>query len=399
MKLGIIRERKTPPDARTPLIPSQCAHVQKVYDLDLTVEPSPGRCYQDEEYRRAGIRLKEDLSDCEILLGVKEVPIEHLLSDKTYCFFSHTIKKQPHNRDLLRAVLEKGIRLIDYEVMSGKDGYRLIAFGRFAGMVGAHNAVYAFGERTGAFQLPRMHSFYDYHAAKEYYRQLELPPLKIVLTGTGRVGTGAADVLRDMDIRQVAPQDFINQSFDYPVFTQLRVQHYVRPRTENGFHAHDYYQHPEAFVSRFGPFTRAADIMINGIYWDKRAPAFFSAEEMRDPAFRIRVIADITCDIAPEASIPSTLRPSSIEDPVYGYDPFDEKETAPHQRHTIDIMAIDNLPSELPRDASRAFGEMFIKHVLPEFFREESPMLQRATIAENGRLTERFAYLRDYAGV
>ncbi len=396
MKIGIIKEGKVPPDSRVPLTPEQCLYLTDKFDLDITVEPFAGRCYPDREYRDAGIRLSRDLSGCDFLMGVKEVPVEQLIPEKTYFFFSHTIKKQPHNRQLLRAILERHIRLIDYEVLTDDHGRRVIAFGRFAGMVGAHNALWTYGQRTGAFALKRMKDCHDYAEAKALYQPLQWPPVRIVLTGTGRVGSGAADVLRDMNIRQVPPQDFLRQDYEEAVFTQLRVHHYIARQDEQPFATRDYYENPTGYKSTFYNFYRRADIMINGIYWDRRAPAFFSKAEMRQPDFRIQVIADVTCDIAPESSIPSTLRPSTIDDPVYGYDPVAEEETAPFQENAIDIMAIDNLPNELPRDASNAFGEQFIEHVLPELFKEESPMIERATVAEKGKLTPAFIYLEDY---
>ena len=151
MKLALIREGKVPPDSRVPLTPEQCAYVLANHPVEIVVEPSPIRCFADDEYREAGIALQNDLSDADVLLGVKEVPVEQLIPGKTYFFFSHTIKKQAYNRRLLQTILEKRIRLIDYEVLTDLNGRRLIAFGRFAGMVGAHNALYTFGRRSGLF--------------------------------------------------------------------------------------------------------------------------------------------------------------------------------------------------------------------------------------------------------
>jgi len=396
MKFGIIKEGKTPPDSRVPLTPKQCATLLKDYAIDIIVQPAPGRCYDDEEYVAEGIRLSEDLSDRDVLLGVKEVPKEQLIPETTYCFFSHTIKKQPYNRDLLRTVLKKGIRLIDYEVLTDERGRRLIAFGRFAGMVGAHNALWTYAQRSGAFSLKRMKDYHDYAEAREAYKKLELPAVKIVLTGTGRVGSGAAQVLRDMGIRQVPPRDFLQKKFKEAVFTQLRVHHYIARQDDKPYETSDYYRHPVGYKSVFAPYYRNADIMINGIYWDRRAPAFFTAEEMKRDDWNISVIADVTCDIAPEASIPSTLRAATIADPVFGYDPETGREACPYQKHVIDMMTIDNLPNELPRDASQAFGEQFVQHVLPEFFKEKSRILERATIAKDGRLGMFFQYLEDY---
>ncbi len=398
MKLGILREEKIPADSRVPLTPGQCRDILKRAPIEISVQPYPGRCYSDDEYRTCGVALREDLSGCEVVLGVKEVPPALLLPDKTYLFFSHTIKEQPHNRKLLQAVLEKRIRLIDYEVLTDEEGERLIAFGKFAGMVGAHNALYAYGRRSAAFHLPRMKDCRDYEEAKAGYRNLSWPAIKIALTGTGRVGNGAAQVLRDMGIREVDAREFLENEYSEAVFVQLHARDYVVRKDRHPFERRHYYAHPHEYESAFAPYARQADIFINGIYWDNQAPAFFTLADMRRPDFRISVIADITCDIAPEASVPSTIRASSIADPVYGFDPHTGEESAPYQPHCIDVMAIDNLPNEMPRDASAAFGAMFIEKVLPEFFKSHSLVLERATIAEDGRLGRHFQYLRDYVG-
>ncbi|PSR12057.1 MAG: alanine dehydrogenase [Bacteroidetes bacterium] len=396
MKIGIIREGKVPPDTRVALDPQQCAYLRSEFGLDVVVQPSPIRIFKDEEYAALGVPLEEYLGDCDLLLGVKEVPKDQLIPGKTYSFFSHTHKQQVYNRDLLQHILKKHVHLIDYEVLTDNLGRRVIAFGYFAGVVGAHNAFWTYAQRTGAFALPRMKDLYDYAAAKEIYRQLQLPPLKIVLTGTGRVATGADQVLEDLGIREVSPGDFLRETYNEPVYTQLFSRDYLRHKEGQSFDKLHFYQHPEDYESTFMRFAKTADIMINGIFWDNRAPAFFTVEEMADPDFKIQVIADITCDIAPLSSIPSTVRASTIADPVFGFDPHTGQETAPYQAGVIDMMTIDNLPSELPRDASTAFGKMYIEQVLPHMLAPNSAMVERATIARQGRLGQQFGYLYDF---
>ncbi len=397
-KIGIIREGKVPPDARTPLTPDQCAKIIHQFPVEMVVEPSPVRSFKDEEYRTAGVPMSADLGDCDILLGVKEVPMDWLIPNKTYLFFSHTIKKQHQNRALLQAVLEKKIRLIDYEVLTDDLGDRLIAFGFYAGKVGAHNALWTYGRRTGQFSLPRMHETHDYAEVKVAYAKVQLPPLRIVLTGGGRVAAGALRNLHALGIHPVSPHDFLTKDFDRPVFTQLFAQDYVRhAKGSRIFNKDHFYAHGEEYVSAFLPYAHRADIMINGIYYDKKAPAFFTVADMADPKFSIQVIADISCDLMPDSSVPCTLRPSSIADPVYGFDPRTGQGCAPYQPDCVDVMAIDNLPSELPRDASGFFGQQLIDNVLPELLHErDSVIIQRATIAENGHLTPRYEYLSDY---
>ena len=397
LRIGIIREGKIPPDSRVALTPVQCAAIVKDNpQIEIFAQPSPGRCFADEEYDRRGIPLQEDISHCDILLGVKEVPVTQLLPNKTYFFFSHTIKKQSHNRALLQAIIEKNIQLVDYEVLTNEQGKRVIAFGKFAGMVGAHNGILTYGQRTGLFELKRMKDCLDYAEAKMLYKEMTWPPMRVVLTGTGRVGQGAALVLRDMGVKEVDPEDYLANTYDEAVFTQLRCRHYAARKDGQAFDKHHFYTHPEDFKSIFEPYAHSSDVMINGIYWDSNAPAFFTKAEMKDKAFNIQVIADVTCDIAPVSSIPSTLKASTIAEPVFGYDPHTDQETAAYQESAVDMMTIDNLPNELPRDASNAFGGQFIKHVIPELLTPESDFIKRATVATNGQLGPNFTYLQNY---
>jgi saccharopine dehydrogenase (NAD+, L-lysine forming) len=396
MKIGILKEGRTPPDARVPLTPQQCAFIKNAYHIEIVVQHSPIRCYADEEYAAANIPLVHDLSDCDILLGIKEVPIAQLIPNKTYFFFSHTIKKQTHNRLLLQNILQKNIQLIDYETLTNEKGERLIAFGHFAGMVGAHNGVVGYGLRTQKYELPRLKDFHDYAEAVDFYRNLQLPAMKIVVTGTGRVAQGAVQVLRDMGVKEVSPIDFLEKRMRKAVFTQLSSQHYVRRKGGGLFDKPHFYRRPHLYESTFSPYWKTADVFINGIFWENDAPAFFTLNDLYDKTFRIQIIADVTCDIAPVASIPCTLRASTIAEPFFGFDRKKHIETAPFQKNTIDMMTIDNLPSELPRDASSYFGDRFLQRILPELSKKSSRILDRATITKNGQLTDRYMYLTDF---
>ena len=401
MKLGIIREGKTPPDNRVPLTPQQCSFIERLYPAKILVQPSPIRCFTDTEFQDEDIELSTNLSDCDYLLGIKEVPIEQLIPNKTYFFFSHTIKKQEHNRPLLQALLKKRITLIDYEVLTDEYNQRLIAFGKFAGMVGAHNGILGYGLRTGAFNIPRMKDLESYAEARQIYKQTKLPPLSIVVSGSGRVAKGAMEVLLDLGIKKVAPTDFLVEKYDIPVFTQIHPIDYVTRIDGEPFEKQDYYKTPALFRSTFAKFYRKTDIFINCIFFDKSAPAFFTLEEMRQPDFRIKTIADVSCDIVPYSSIPATIKSTTIADPFFGFDPFKNAEAdSPFAGNTITMMTIDNLPNELPRDATHYFGEQFIINILPELQAvergETSKILERATITKNGELTPRYAYLEDF---
>jgi len=366
--------------------------------LQIIVQPCPYRCFTDEEYRTAGVTLSEDLSGSDLLLGIKEVPPEKLIPGKRYAFFSHTIKKQPHNRKLLRAILDKGVELIDYECLVDGAGNRIIGFGRYAGLVGAYNGVMAYGIKYNLFHLKPADQCAD---KREMFAELSaatLPNVKITVTGGGRVGNGACETLGALNIRKVTPYEFLHYTFREPVYVQLHSEDYYTSIDEAPYSSHAFHARPETFRSTFsdaGSYATVTDILIHCAYWDPRADKLFSRKRMRDPDFRVSVIADITCDI--DGSIPSTMRASTIDDKFYGYDPQTETETDPLSTQAIMVMAIDNLPCELPRDASEGFGKHFIERVLPHLSGDDDGLINRATLTRGGRLTERYAFLADYA--
>jgi alanine dehydrogenase len=397
LHIGILRESKSPPDTRVVLSPDQCLQVEGFNDsFRISVQSSPDRCFSDVEYIDKGISIVENLESCDIILGVKEVKKENLIPNKTYFFFSHTIKRQPYNQFLFKRLSELEITLIDYELLQ-RDGIRVIAFGKFAGIVGAYNALYTFGKRSGKYSLQRMYTFKGLQDVIDEATQIDFPNFKIVLSGSGRVAKGAAEMLENLNIRKVTPNEFMTREFQGPVFTQLGPFDYVKHKNRKSFELKDFYSSPEDFESIFLPFSQRADIFINGIYWDPKAPRFFTMDQMNDADFSLQVISDVTCDIAPESSVPSTIRATTIVDPIYGFDPSEGKEIPPFTSSGIDMTTIDNLPNELPRDASISFGGQFIENVLPELANaNEDGMISRATILKNGKLTRNFEYLRDY---
>ncbi len=407
VRIGIIREGKVPPDSRVALAPAQAARLAAAAEFEVVIQPSPNRCFPDAAYAAAGLRLQEDLRDRDVLIGVKEVPIGELIAGKTYFFFSHTHKQQASNRSLLQAVIERNIRLVDYELLTDGAGARYIAFGRFAGMVGAHHALRAWGLRSGAYELSQMVDFANYEAAKAAYAKTGFGSVRIVVTGTGRVGQGAAEVLRDAGLRELSNEDFLATAQlaataeTDAVFTQVGVENYVNVRGSRRVPVDkaDFYAHPERYESNFLRFTRVADVMVHGIFWDSRAPAMFTTEEMDRDGFRLRVISDVTCDIAPVTSLPATLRASTIAEPYFGFDPGSGEETRAFASTGVTMSTIDNLPNEMPRDASEAFGEMFLEHIAQELLKPRSPVLDRATIAADGSLTEPYRYLEPFIRV
>ena len=398
LRIGLIRERKKKPDNIVSLTPRQCGYIQAHFpNINIVVEPSPIRCFTDSDYAAEGIELKTDLSDCDVLLGIKEVPAEHLIEGKTYCFFSHTKKKQPHNRDLMRALIAKNIRMIDYECLTHRDEQRILGFGFFAGIVGAHNGLLTYGRKFGLFDLPAANAVRSFHELMSAYEHVKLPDIKIAITGSGKVAAGVLEVLTQLDIEPVEPLDFLTHQYVYPVFTHLKGSSLYARKDNDLFHRDDFHAHPEAYKCLFSSFVSQADILMNGIYWEHKIPRLFEKEDIKRNDWRINVISDITCDV--EGSVPINIGSSTIADPVYGIERSTLARTAPYQANAdiIDVMAVDNLPNELPCDASQYFGVHFEKYVLPELTKTESDILNRATICENGRLTKKYEYLSDYA--
>ena len=398
MKIGILREGKTPIDRRAPLSPTQCRRfIESFPKARFIVQPSAARCFSDEEYDLKSLLLDNDLNDCELLLGIKEVQEKDLIPGKTYMFFSHTYKKQEYNKKLLKAILDNKIRLIDYELLRDQDKMRVIGFGRWAGIVGAYNGIRGYSIRYKLHEPHPAHTFDSYKEMLRHSGEIELPPIKILVTGNGRVAHGALELLRALKIPKISGSDFLSgKSFDTPVFAQIDVDEYVKRKDENSFDMKHFMDNPGEYENNFLRFIPVTDMLISAAYWDPKAPVLFTAEDMRKPDFRIKVIADITCDI--KGSIPSTIRSAIIEDPFYGYNPETEKEELAFTNpNNITVMVVDNLPCELRRDASEEFGTTLVQKVLPEFFTgDKNRMLANATIAENGKLTERYKYLEDW---
>ena len=400
LKIGLIREGKNPPDKRVPLSPKQCRKVLDTFKgIEIYVQPSPVRCFEDKDYAEQGIELREDLSNCDILMGVKEVPVDMLIPNKKYFFFSHTIKKQPYNRKLMRALLDKAITMIDYETLTAKNDGRLIGFGRYAGIVGAYNALRLYGVKYGHFDLKPAHQCFDRKELEIELKKVKLPAgYKIIVTGAGRVGGGCLEILNCVGITQVSPQEFLTNHFTIPVFTQLHVRDYNLPPKGREFTTQDFYHDPSEYTSAFMPYAKVAQMYIPCHFWDNRAPQILTAEDLRHPELKLQIIADISCDIT--QPIASTIRPSTIFDPFYGYDKFNGGETDFMKPEAIAVMAVDNLPCELPRDASKDFGETLIEKILPLLQgNDPDQILERATICKDGKLTPKYSFLEDYAAV
>ena len=398
LKIGIIRETKNPPDRRVPLTPGQIMQLRLIYPYaEFIVQPSPFRCYSDDEYKDAGITLSEDMRDCDILLGIKEVDKETFINGKTYLFFAHVGKKQRSNREMFKIMAGKNITLIDYEYLTTSEGERVVAFGRWAGIVGAYNGLRALGIKKSLYSLKPANQSRDYNDLIQNLKDISLPSgLNILVTGTGRVSGGIMEILERCNIKKVRPQEYLVSAFNIPVVCQIGPEYYVRHKNGKEFVFSHFIEHPGEYESAFLPFAEATDLLMTGHYWDPRSPVFLTNQDIKNARFRISVIADISCDV--NGPLPSTVRPSTISDPYYDFNPVLEREEPAFSRpDNITVMAVDNLPGELPRDASVDFGNQLMKNILPEILKGvKSPMMERATILLNGKLTPRFSYLADY---
>ncbi len=396
IQFGLLKERKSPPDKRVVLTPLACRNILGKFDAKIVVEPSSLRVFKDDAYGEIPLEITSDLSACDVLLGVKEVPIEHLIPNKKYFFFSHTIKKQPYNRALLQAVLKNKITLYDHEVITNSKGARLVAFGRYAGIVGAYNGLRTFGLKYQYFKLNKASHLADLNELFSKASQVQLPPIKIVVTGCGRVGNGAVEVLESAAIKRVSVEDYLNKEFNEAVYCQIDALDYNKRKDGKEANKKHFFKEPELYESDFSKFSKVSDLFIAGHFYGQGAPYLFTREDAASPDFKISVVADISCDI--DGPVATTIRPSTIAEPIYGIDPNTFAEIPFTAPNAIAVMAVDNLPCEVPKDASEGFSEAFVEHVIPAFFNSDADgVLQRAQMTTNeGTLTERFSYLQDY---
>lgn len=396
IKFTIIKERKNPPDRRVVFSPLKLAEAQNKFSgAAFKVESSDIRVFSDEKYKTEGFEIANNVDDCDVMIGVKEVPIENLIPNKKYFFFSHTIKKQPYNRKLLKAVLEKNIELYDHETIVGRNGYRLIGFGYYAGLVGAYNGFRALGLRDELFNLPKVETLADLNEVKAELDKIEVPNIKILLSGTGKVSRGAKEILDHLKIKQVSDALYLTSKFTEPVYCLVDVMEYSKRKDGKVGNTSEFYKDATGYESNFMPYAKESDFFIAGHFYGTGAPYLFTRDDAKSPDFNIKLVADISCDV--DGPVASTLRASTIANPFYGYDPQSESEVDFNAKGAITVMAVDNLPCELPKDASEGFSEQFLQHVIPAFFNNDADgILERAKITGNGKLTERFSYLQDY---
>jgi saccharopine dehydrogenase (NAD+, L-lysine forming) len=395
MRIGVLRETRVPVDKRVALTPDAAVNLKLLFpEFEIIVESSDVRCYSDDEYRNAGIRVSSDITDCDLLVGVKEVSIPALLPGRTYMFFSHTAKKQSYNRELLQEIVKRKITLVDYEYLTDHENNRLVAFGRWAGIVGAFNGLRAFGLRFGLFELKPACQCKDKMEMFAELEKVKLPPVKILVSGGGRVAGGAMETFAPLGFRSVDPSDFLEKIYDEPVICQIAPWHYVKRKDDGDFDLQHFYYYPEEYDSTFSRYGSVTNLYVACHYWDPRSPEFLVREDYLKPDFNISVIADLSCDI--KKPIASTLRASTIDQPFYGYNPVTGTEGLPFDQNNVTVMAVDNLPGELPRDASEDFANKLVESVFPAFLNDRDAVVERATIVREGGLTHGFSYLEDF---
>ena len=404
--LSIIREARAD-ENRTPLIPSQISNLlDKFSNLKIIIQPSKNRCFKDEDYLKAGAEITDDLSNADIIFGVKEVEISKLFENKTYLFFSHTSKVRQYinkatqdkaiiyKKELLREVIKKNVTLIDYENIRSISGeaYRYLGFGRFAGIVGCYNTLNLYLKLQNKRLLPRAFEINSYEKIKELISNQTFNRLKILQTGRGNVAKGSMEVLKLANIKQISIKDYLNKKYDEAVFCNISTREYIERIDGKNFSYQDLYLNPHGYRSKIKSFLVDTDILICGHYWDLRFPKFFSSNQINE--FKnLKIVGDITCDI--NGAIPTTIRSTSIAKPYYSIDINSMKEINLGNKG-IAVMAVDNLPSELPRDSSEEFGDNLISEVLPYLIDKDDGRINRATTASNGKFCSPFNYLKEF---
>ena len=404
--LSIIREARAD-ENRTPLIPSQISNLlDKFSNLKIIIQPSKNRCFKDEDYLKAGAEITDDLSNADIIFGVKEVEISKIIENKTYLFFSHTSKVRQYinkatqdkaiiyKKELLREVIKKNVTLIDYENIRSISGeaYRYLGFGRFAGIVGCYNTLNLYLKLQNKRLLPRAFEINSYEKIKELISNQTFNRLKILQTGRGNVAKGSMEVLKLANIKQISIKDYLNKKYDEAVFCNISTREYIERIDGKNFSYQDLYLNPHGYRSKIKSFLVDTDVLICGHYWDLRFPKFFSSNQINEFKNLI-IVGDITCDI--NGAIPTTIRSTSIAKPYYSIDINSMKEINLGNKG-IAVMAVDNLPSELPRDSSEEFGDNLISEVLPYLIDKDDGRINRATTASNGKFCSPFNYLKEF---
>ena len=399
MKIGIIKETKTPVDNRVALSPEQVAMLQHNFpNSEFYVQSSDIRAYSDDEYRSLGVKVVDSVDNCDVLFGIKEATIESLIPNKHYFFFGHIAKMQEYNRPLLQNMMKKNITFSDYEYLVDDNNARVCAFGWWAGVVGVYYTLRGYGLRTGKYSLPKPDLKFTLEKLLEALNSIELPAVKVVVTGAGRVSQGAQYVLENIKATKLSKQEFLTvDSVEKLSYCVADVADLVIRKDRKEFSFADFTKNPHEYESNFFRWAKTSDLFVSAHFWAPEAPVYLSEEDLKNSEMRIKMIGDVTCDIM--GSIKSTVRPSTHAEPYYDYNPVTAKEEAAFSSdNNITVMAVDTCPNALAIDTSAYFGDMLIKHVFEPLLKgEKSSVIERSTILDKGNLTERFSYLTDFA--
>ena len=403
-KIAIIRESRSD-DRRTPLVPAHIKELLSTFlDLSIFVQPSKHRCFSDQEYEEKGAIITEDLSACNLVLGVKEIEPDLLIPSKSYMFFSHTSKIQPDNsaaaqgtpgmdkKELLKEILKKKITLIDYENIRDDLSRRYLGFGRFAGIVGCYNSLNLYLETLGQKPMPRAHELNSYEKLKDSIGKRDFRNARIIITGDGRVARGSLEFLEFANIQKVLPDEYLQNNNSSAIFCNLPTSAYVSNKNGSIFDLQNFINSPEMYISVLNKYMPSTNMLISSHYWDPKSPRLFEKKDI-EKNNNLKVIGDITCDV--NGSIPTTSRSSTIIDPYYYVDRITMQEINQHDQ-ALAVMAVDNLPSELPKDSSKEFGDGILKEVLPYILEKDDGRIKRATITENGYFLPSYKYLTNY---
>ena len=392
---------------RTPFSPTQISNLlNKFSNLKIIVQPSKRRCFEDKDYLKAGAQITDNLSSADIFFGVKEVDISTLIKDKTYLFFSHTSKVRQYigqaiedkaiiyKKKLLREVIKKKITLIDYENVrdASGDSYRYLGFGRFAGIIGAYNTLNLYLKLYNKQPLPRAFEINNYEQIKKLISKQNFNKLKILVTGSGRAAKGAIEMLKHANIKQVSVNDYLKKKNDEAIFCNISPRKHIERKDGKTSSYEDFNLNPHEYNYKVKNYLFDTDMFIACHYWDPKFPKLFSPKQINE--FKnLNIIGDVTCDI--NGSVPTTIRSTLIAKPYYSINTDTMKEIELGNKG-IAVMAVDNLPSELARDASEEFGSSVMSEILPYLLNEDDGRINRATTASNGKFCSKFTYLNDF---
>jgi alpha-aminoadipic semialdehyde synthase len=424
--IGIRREDKNKWERRAPLIPTDAFELQSKLGVQVIAQPSSVRVCTDDEYRSAGIEIREDLAPASLIFAIKEIPPQLLLPKKTYVFFAHVVKGQPHNMPMLQRLMELGCSLVDYEKITDDQKRRLIFFGRHAGYAGMIETLRCLGQRlavsgvsTPLSQVRPAFEYRDLCEAKAHLtalgdditQQAGARPFVFGFSGYGNVSTGAQEVFDCLKPVEVSASDLAAVAFAGARFVKVvfREEHMVeRKDSSTQFNLHEYYDHPERYQGCFEKYLPYLDVLVNCIYWDARYPRLvareWAARNYRPGCTaRLKVIGDISCDI--EGSVEFTVKATEPDCPCYVYLPEQESVRDGVEGNGPVIMAIDNLPCEIPRESSQYFSSV-LRHMVAPLTKADwqtpfekldlPPYLKRAVIVHQGRLTPDYQYIQKH---